>query len=132
MLKPRIFCVIASVILATGALAQTSNNAQHFVKEGLSFDYPAGWTMDESKTTSQMQYLTLGRNGYATIMVRSPRGLVDSPCPNRSGASTRYFFDSSGMTARQVAELPAMPCISSNVSPVPASRYATRSPCNSR
>ena len=79
MPKPRIFCVIASVILVTGALAQTSNTAQHFAKDGLAFDYPADWSMDESKTTSQMQYLTLGRNGYATIMVRSPRGLVDSP-----------------------------------------------------
>ena len=79
MLKRRIFHAVASAIMVTGALGQTSNTAQHFAKDGLSFDYPAGWTMDESKTTGQMQYLMLGRNGYATIMVRSPRGLVDSP-----------------------------------------------------
>jgi hypothetical protein len=35
--------------------------------------------MDESKSSGQMQYLTLARDGYATIMVRSPRALVDSP-----------------------------------------------------
>lgn len=79
MRKRRIFYVAASAMLFTGALAQTPNNAQHFAKDGLSFDYPAGWTMDESKTTGQMQYLTLGKNGYATIMVRSPRAQVDSP-----------------------------------------------------
>jgi len=79
VLKRRIFHAVASAIMVTGALGQTPNTAQHFAKDGLSFDYPAGWTMDESKTTGQMQYLMLGRNGYATIMVRSPRGLVDSP-----------------------------------------------------
>src|SRR5262245_60971463 len=49
-----------------------------------------------------------------------------------SGATTRYFLASWGIIARQVSELPAMPWISSNVSPLPASRYATRSPCSSR
>ncbi len=29
--------------------------------------------------------------------------------PNKSGATTRYFFDNWGNTAPQVAELPAMP-----------------------
>src|SRR5947209_11681503 len=65
--------------MVTGALGQTSNTAQHFAKDGLSFDYPAGWTMDESKSTGQMQYLTLSRDGYATVIVRSPRGLIDTP-----------------------------------------------------
>ena len=68
----------ASLLLLAGALAQTSNS-QHFAKDGLSFDYPAGWSMDESKTSGQMQYLMLGRDGYATVYVRSPRALVDSP-----------------------------------------------------
>ena len=35
--------------------------------------------MGESKSSGQMQYLMLGRDGYATIYVRSPRALVDSP-----------------------------------------------------
>src|SRR2546428_765791 len=73
VLKRRIFHAVASAIMVTGALGQTPNTAQHFAKDVLSFDYPVGWTMDESKTTGQMQYLMLGRNGYATIMVRSPR-----------------------------------------------------------
>jgi hypothetical protein len=77
--KRRIFLISVSVLLVSGALAQTSSNGQHFAKDGLSFDYPAGWSMDESKTSGQMQYLMLGRDGYATIYVRSPRALVDSP-----------------------------------------------------
>jgi len=71
------FQVAASVLLVGVAFAQTSS--QHFAKDGLSFDYPSGWSMDESKSSGQMQYLILGRDGYATIYVRSPRALVDSP-----------------------------------------------------
>ena len=71
--------VAASLLLLVSAFAQTSSNGQHFAKDGLSFDYPAGWSMDESKSSGQMQYLMLGRDGYATIYVRSPRALVDSP-----------------------------------------------------
>jgi hypothetical protein len=71
------FQVAVSVLLAGVAFAQTSN--QHFAKDGLSFDYPAGWKMDESKSSGQMQYLALGRDGYAMIIVREPRGLVDTP-----------------------------------------------------
>ena len=71
------FLVVALILSVGAALAQTSG--QHFAKDGLSFDYPAGWTMDESKSTGQMQYLTLGRDGFATVIVRSPRGLIDTP-----------------------------------------------------
>jgi hypothetical protein len=77
VLKRRMFQVAASVLLVGVAFAQTSS--QHFAKDGLSFDYPAGWSMDESKSSGQMQYLMLGRDGYAMIYVRSPRALVDSP-----------------------------------------------------
>ena len=76
-LSRKIFLVAAMAALAGAALAQNSN--QHFAKDGLSFDYPGGWTTDESKSSSQMQYLTLGRDGYAMIVVRAPRALVDTP-----------------------------------------------------
>ena len=77
MFKKKMFQVAVSALLVSLALAQTSN--QHFAKEGLSFDYPAGWGIDDSKSSGQMQYLILGHDGNATIYVRSPRALVDSP-----------------------------------------------------
>lgn len=76
-LSRKFFRIAALLLLVGGVIAQ--NSAQHFAKDGLSFDYPVGWTLDESKTTGQMQYLMLGRDGYATVIVRSPRGLVDAP-----------------------------------------------------
>lgn len=76
-LSRKIFLVAAIASLVGAAAAQNSN--QHFAKDGLSFDYPSGWTVDESKSSGQMQYLTLGRDGYAMIVVRAPRGMVDTP-----------------------------------------------------
>jgi len=66
------------LLLATSGFMQ-DQNVKHFAKDGLSFDYPAGWSIDETKSTGQMQYVTLGRDGYAMIMVRSPRALIDTP-----------------------------------------------------
>jgi len=74
--KRKMFQVAVSALMVSSALAQTSS--QHFAKDGLSFDYPPGWSIDESKSSGQMQYLILGHDGNATIYVRSPRALVDS------------------------------------------------------
>lgn len=76
-MKRAIVTVFAfALLMVVGVAAQ---NSQHFAKEGLSFDYPSGWGIDESKTTGQMQYLTLSRENYAAIIVRSPRALIDTP-----------------------------------------------------
>ena len=77
-MKRAIVCICAFALLMVVPVA-AQNPGQHFAKEGLSFDYPSGWSIDESKTSGQMQYLTLGRDGYAAIIVRSPRALVDTP-----------------------------------------------------
>lgn len=74
-LSRKIFLVAAFALLVSAALAQ--NTGQHFAKDGLSFDYPTGCTMDESKSTGQMQYLTFDCD--TTIIMRSPRGLIDTP-----------------------------------------------------
>jgi hypothetical protein len=77
-LKRILIHVTALVLLVTGALAQTSSGGQHFAKDGLSFDYPAGWTMQD-KSTTDIQYLMLTRDGYAEIIVRALRAIIDSP-----------------------------------------------------
>jgi hypothetical protein len=76
-LSRKLFLIVAFVSVLGAAMAQ--NSGQHFAKDGLSFDYPSGWVIDESKNSTPMQYLTLGRDGYASIIVRSPRGLIDTP-----------------------------------------------------
>ena len=81
----KIKSLVAVLILAglTAAVVRsqqppTSNpGVKHFAKDGLSFDYPTGWEITD-QSTGQLQYLSLARDGYAGIMVRSPRGGIDS------------------------------------------------------
>src|SRR2546423_1272224 len=59
-------------------LAQPADKLVHYDKEGLSFDYPDGWTLTEN-SNSDAQVLTLGHNGSdAQIRVFAHRGRVDT------------------------------------------------------
>ena len=57
----KVTCVVAVVVLVgIVALAQTAPNQQTFNANGVSFDYPSGWTIyDDSNADAQQ--LTLGR-----------------------------------------------------------------------
>lgn len=66
----------ASLLVVVSALAQDPNIKQ-FAKDGLSFDYPAGWQMSD-QSTSQMQFIELTR-GDIVIRVRSPREWLKTP-----------------------------------------------------
>jgi hypothetical protein len=64
------------LITTTNALAQDAN-VKHYDKDGLSFDYPANWQLND-KSTGQMQFLELTQ-GDVTIRVRSPRESLKTP-----------------------------------------------------
>ncbi len=76
--------VLAILMIAgLAALGQTQEqpkpkaDAAHFAKDGLSFDYANGWELSD-QSSPQLQYLTLSKNDYAEILVRSPRAQIDS------------------------------------------------------
>ena len=50
---------------------------KHFSKDGLSFDYPAGWQFSD-QSTGQMQFIELAQ-GDVVIRVRSPREWLKTP-----------------------------------------------------
>ena len=58
-------CLFA-LILAVTAVAQTGNT-KHFTKDGLSFDYPEGWTITD-ESNSDAQQLTLNRSDSAAMI----------------------------------------------------------------
>ena len=68
---------LSGLLFAFATTAQTGN--KHFAKDGLSFDYPDGWTIsDESNTDAQQ--LTLGRSDSpAMIKFFVHRGKVNTP-----------------------------------------------------
>lgn len=77
MRLPRMMILpVALLLVAAGARAQDAN-VKHYEKDGLSFDYPAGWQLSD-KSTGQMQFLELTQ-GDVTIRVRSPRESLKTP-----------------------------------------------------
>ena len=56
--------------------AQTVTDVKHFAKDGLSFDYPAGWTLKDS-SGSDFQVLELdGTDGDIKLTVSAHRGRI--------------------------------------------------------
>jgi hypothetical protein len=69
----------ALLVVGAFALAQTPTAPNHFAKEGLSFDYPAGWQIADA-STPQMQIIQLMHgDGFAELRVRVPREWLKSP-----------------------------------------------------
>jgi hypothetical protein len=81
MKSKNIFAVgIALLVLGVMALPQTPNAAvNHFAKDGLSFDYPAGWQVSD-QSSQQMQAIQIAHgDGYAELRVRVPREWLKTP-----------------------------------------------------
>lgn len=76
-MKQVIICLFSVVLLLGASVA--AQNPKHFVKDGLSFDYPEGWTIvDESNSDAQV--LALARpDSEAQIKLWVHRGKVNTP-----------------------------------------------------
>ena len=97
----------ASILLVTSALAQ-GPNAQHFAKDGLSFDYANGWIIvDESNTDAQQ--LTLKReDSDAMIKFFVHRGRVNSP-EKMAMAKAKLIDPYLSFTEKQFVQMGAKP-----------------------
>ena len=87
LLRTLIFAT-ASLLLVVSALAQDPNVKQ-FAKDGVSFDYPAGWQLSD-QSTQQMQLIELAR-GDVIIRIRSPREWLKTP--EKEAAAKKLFQD---------------------------------------
>jgi hypothetical protein len=76
-MKRAIVCFLAfALLMVVGVAAQ---NNKHFTKDGLSFDYPEGWTITD-ESNSDAQQLTLNRSdSEALIKFFVHRGKVNTP-----------------------------------------------------
>lgn len=74
---PKLFITLALLFVALTAIVAQDPNANHFAKDGLSFDYPKSWVLSD-QSTPQMQLIELSQ-GDTTIRVRSPREYLKTP-----------------------------------------------------
>jgi hypothetical protein len=97
----------ASLCLLLSAFAQDPN-VKHFTKDGLSFDYPNGWTVVE-ESNADAQQLTLTRaDSDAMIKFFVHRGRVNSP-DKMAQAKTRLIDPYLDFTVKQFTQSGAKP-----------------------
>ena len=53
---------------SVNASAQSPSAAEHFSKDGISFDYPTGWSLSD-KSSEQLQHLILTRAGSSVLIM---------------------------------------------------------------
>jgi hypothetical protein len=73
----RIIILLSGLLLLAALSYAQDPNVKHFEKDGLSFDYPANWQI-EDHSTGQMQFLELAQ-GDVIVRVRSPREWLKTP-----------------------------------------------------
>ncbi len=91
-MKTRLLIRISALLALTCAvaIAQTPGNNKLFAKDGLSLEYPAGWTMQDD-SNSDAQQITLARpNNDAQIRVFVHRGRVT---PEKLADAKKGFID---------------------------------------
>ena len=76
-MKRAIVCVFAfALLMVVGVAAQ---NNKHFTKDGLSFDYPDGWTLTDDSNSDAQQLMLNRSDSNAQITVFVHRGKVNTP-----------------------------------------------------
>src|SRR6185369_7266588 len=72
-LAAKIFSIVA--LLGNIAVAQTGDT-KNFAKDGLSFDYPAGWSVQDDSTSDAQQLTLLRTDSDAQIRLLVHRGNI--------------------------------------------------------
>lgn len=82
--------VLIVLFVSATSLAQTASDAKTFSKDGLSFNYPNGWTLHDD-TNSDAQQLTLARaNNDVQIRVFAHKGRI---APEKFADAKKAFID---------------------------------------
>ncbi|MDT4954426.1 MAG: hypothetical protein QOJ02_2564 [Acidobacteriota bacterium] len=89
------------------ALAQTPGNTKHFAKDGLVFDYPDGWSLEDHSNTDA-QLLTLARpDSGAQISLFVHRGhMTAEKLPDARKAFIDPYLDSTFKSFEQMGAKP--------------------------
>lgn len=72
-----LWAAVLLLIIAAGALAQ--GTPQHFVKEGLSFDYPSDWKISDESNSDYHQLSIARPDSDAQLKVFVHKGKTDTP-----------------------------------------------------
>ena len=88
-MSSKLLLTLAFVAVALTATGAQDPSVNHFAKDGLSFDYPKGWTLAD-RSSQQMQFLELSQ-GDVNIRIRSPREYLKTP--EKEAQAKKLFQD---------------------------------------
>jgi hypothetical protein len=80
-----------AVLLLTALTAQAQTPMQHFAKDGLAFDYPDGWTLQDQSDKDAQQLTVARADSDAQIKLFVHRGKVDTP--EKLAQAKKAFID---------------------------------------
>jgi len=98
-------CLTALLLLAAGVSAQ---DTKHFAKDGLSFDYPNGWTIVDDSNPDAQQLKLARSDSDAMIQFFVHRGKVNSP-EKMAQAKTKIIDPYVNFTEKQFVQMGAKP-----------------------
>ena len=78
------------IVLAVGVSAQTAGTDKQYVKDGVTFDYPAGWTLTDDSNKDAQQLAMARANNDVQIRVFVHRGRVT---PEKLPDAKKAFID---------------------------------------
>ncbi|MDT5294663.1 MAG: periplasmic protein TonB [Acidobacteriota bacterium] len=98
-----LFVIIVASLPPAPAAQSPAGGVEHFSKDGLSFDYPAGWTL-EDKSSEQVQHIIIKRAGNSVLVMvvaqREPARTVAQMLDSRNAITMPYVAN----LARQLGE----------------------------
>jgi hypothetical protein len=100
--------IAITLLCSLAALGQTAGSQKQFNKEGLAFDYPAGWELTDSSNSDAQQLVLSKDNSDAQIRVFVFRGLVDTP-EKQKVARTKLVDPYLNATSSQFEQMGAKP-----------------------
>jgi TonB family protein len=124
-----IFILLLALARVPATQQAPAGGVEHFSKDGLSFDYPAGWTL-EDKSSAQVQHLILRRpDSTALIMAvaqREPLQNRGQLYASRNTVTKPYVDNLAQQLGAKAPDTPDQDCLSVGESLAPGYRLAGR------
>ena len=105
-MKRAIICVFAFALLMVFGVA--AQNTKHFTKDGLSFDYPDGWTITDESNSDAQQLMLNRPDSDALIKLFVHRGKVNTP-DKLAQAKAKIIEPYLSYTEKQFVQMGAKP-----------------------
>jgi TonB family protein len=121
--------IVLAVLAALARVPAPQGGVEHFSKDGLSFDLPAGWAV-EDKSTAEQQHFIIRRTGSTVLLMvvarREPLRNVGQLFESRRSITRPYVENLARQLGATVPEESEAQCLSVGESLAPGYRLAGR------